>query len=112
MNFGCPGEKPSRRSRLRHSGNYVVVACRTKQFCRPTKPFSASHANILKRRALRTLSNDAADFSSQAKWMEIKMRTLSLMILAFTLVLSGASVAGSSDTAAPHAGLFQVAQSN
>jgi hypothetical protein len=44
--------------------------------------------------------------------MEIKMRTLSLMILAFTLVLSGASVAGSSDTAAPHAGLFQVAQSN
>lgn len=40
------------------------------------------------------------------------MRTLSLMILAFTLVLSGASVAGSSDTAAPHAGLFQVAASN
>jgi hypothetical protein len=45
--------------------------------------------------------------------MEIKMRALSLsMILAFTLILSGASVAGSSDTAAPHAGLFQVAISN
>jgi len=40
------------------------------------------------------------------------MRTLSLMILAFTLVLSGASVAGSSDTVAPHAGLFQVVASN
>jgi hypothetical protein len=45
--------------------------------------------------------------------MEIKMRALSLMILAFTLVLSGASVAGSSDSAVPHAGLFQVTtQSN
>ena len=40
------------------------------------------------------------------------MRTLSLMILAFTLVLSGASVAGSSDSAAPCAGLFQVVASN
>jgi hypothetical protein len=44
--------------------------------------------------------------------MEIKMRTLSLMILALTFVVSGASVAGSSDAAARHAGLFQVAASN
>jgi hypothetical protein len=44
--------------------------------------------------------------------MEIEMRALSLMILAFTLLLSGASVAGSSDNAVPHAGLFQVALSN
>ncbi len=37
------------------------------------------------------------------------MRALSLsMILAFTLVLSGASVAGSSDNTVPHAGLFQI----
>jgi hypothetical protein len=44
--------------------------------------------------------------------MEITMRTLSLLILAFTLVLSGASVGGSSDSAIPHAGLFQVTQAN
>ncbi len=37
------------------------------------------------------------------------MRALSLsLILAFTLVLSGVSVAGSSDDGAPHAGLFQI----
>lgn len=39
------------------------------------------------------------------------MRALSLsLVLAFTLVLCGASVAGSSDNAAPAAGLFQVAR--
>ena len=37
------------------------------------------------------------------------MRALTLsLILAFTLVLSGASNAGSSDNGMPHAGLFQV----
>jgi hypothetical protein len=41
--------------------------------------------------------------------MEMKMRALTLsLILAFTLVLSGASNAGSSDNGMPHAGLFQV----
>ncbi len=37
------------------------------------------------------------------------MRALSLsLILAFTLTLSGVSVAGSSDNGVPHAGLFQI----
>ena len=37
------------------------------------------------------------------------MRALSLsLILGFSLVLSGVSVAGSSDNSAPHAGLFQL----
>jgi hypothetical protein len=45
--------------------------------------------------------------------MEIKMRALSLsLILAFTLTLSGVSVAGSSDNnGVPHAGLFQMTPS-
>ena len=94
------------------TGNCFVAVPSAKQNSRPTKPFSAADANVLKRHRLRNLSNDAAESSPQAKWMEIKMRTLSLMILAFTLVLSGASVAGSSDTAAPCAGLFQVVASN
>ena len=94
------------------SANCFIGTAATKQNSRPTKPFCRSDANVLKLDALRTPSNDAAGLSSQAKWMEIKMRALSLMILAFTLVLSGASVAGSSDTAAPHAGLFQVVASN
>ena len=39
----------------------------------------------------------------------MKMRTLTLsLILAVTLVLSGASNAGSNDNGVPHAGLFQV----
>jgi hypothetical protein len=41
--------------------------------------------------------------------MEMKMRGLTLsLILGFTLVLSGASNAGSSDNGVPHAGLFQL----
>mgnify|MGYP003578880479 CR=1 FL=1 len=37
------------------------------------------------------------------------MRAFSLsLILAFTLTLSGASLAGSNDNGIPHAGLFQV----
>jgi hypothetical protein len=44
--------------------------------------------------------------------MEMKMRALSLsLVLAFTLVLSGASNAGSNDNGVPHAGLFQVSPS-
>ena len=104
---------PTRADTAVHrSGNCFIAAPSTKQNSRPTKPFYVCDANVLKLEPPRTPSNDAADISSQAKWMEIKMRTLSLMILAFTLVLSGASVAGSSDTAAPCAGLFQVAASN
>jgi hypothetical protein len=41
--------------------------------------------------------------------MELHMRAITLsLILGFTLVLSGASNAGSSDNGVPHAGLFQV----
>lgn len=41
------------------------------------------------------------------------MRALSLsLVLAFTLILSGASVAGSSDNNVPSAGMFSVARSN
>jgi hypothetical protein len=41
--------------------------------------------------------------------MEMKMRGLTAsLILGFTLVLSGASNAGSSDNVVPHAGLFQL----
>jgi hypothetical protein len=41
--------------------------------------------------------------------MEMNMRALSLsLILGFSLVLSGVSVAGSSDNSVPHAGLFQL----
>jgi hypothetical protein len=41
--------------------------------------------------------------------MEMNMRALSLsLILGFSLVLSGVSVAGSSDKGVPHAGLFQL----
>jgi hypothetical protein len=44
--------------------------------------------------------------SQTTKWMEIKMRALSLsLILGFTLVLSGVSMAGSSDCV-PTAGMF------
>ena len=43
--------------------------------------------------------------------METTMRALTLsLILGFTLVLSGASIAGSSDNGLPNAGLFQVAR--
>jgi hypothetical protein len=41
--------------------------------------------------------------------MEMKMRGLTLsLILGFTLVLSGASNAGSTDNSVRHAGLFQL----
>lgn len=44
--------------------------------------------------------------SQVTKWMEIKMRALSLsLVLAFTLILSGVSMAGSSDCV-PNAGMF------
>lgn len=81
----------------------------TKQFIAPTKPFSCPRANVLKRCGPRSVSNDAANKSQGFEQWDDKMRTLSLsMILAFTLILSGASVAGSSDNGLPHAGLFQV----
>src|SRR5262245_17216725 len=48
-------------------------------------------------------SNDAAD-SRSPKWMETKMRGLTLsLILGFTLVLSGSSNAGSTDNGVRHA---------
>jgi hypothetical protein len=41
--------------------------------------------------------------------MEIEMRALTLtLIIAFTVVLSGVSNAGSSDNGVPNAGLFQI----
>ena len=39
--------------------------------------------------------------------METTMRALSLsLVLAFTVLLSGVSIAGSSDSSVPHVGLF------
>jgi hypothetical protein len=45
--------------------------------------------------------------------MEITMRALSLsLILGFTLLLTGVSVAGSSDGFVPNAGMFAISATN
>ncbi len=45
---------------------------------------------------------------NRARWMETKMRTVTLtLILAFTVIMSNVSMAGSTSNGVPSAGLFQ-----